>query len=49
VTGPHSKAVFPLDVIVETIKDFEERKAWPILERRYFRISDAMSHDGYFS
>ncbi len=31
------KITFPLDVIVETLKDFEERRPWPTLERKIAR------------
>ncbi|MFZ4618224.1 MAG: nucleotidyltransferase domain-containing protein [Rectinemataceae bacterium] len=31
------KISFPLDVIVETMKDFEERKPFPTLERKIAR------------
>ena len=31
------KISFPLDVIVETVKDFEERKLFPTLERKIAR------------
>lgn len=31
------KITFPLDVIVETLRDFEERKPWPTLERKIER------------
>ena len=31
------KISFPLDVIIETVKDFEERKNFPTLERKIAR------------
>jgi uncharacterized membrane protein YedE/YeeE len=41
--GDFGKITFPLEVIVETIKNFEERKAWPTLERKIAREGKVLS------
>jgi predicted nucleotidyltransferase len=39
------KITFPLDVIVETMKDFEERKSFPTLERKIAREGKVLYAD----